>query len=62
MSFNVLMIECPYCHVPQPARITAVADVDLARDDLPDVVPVTQTADLRPAKTHAQTCKSRRNR
>lgn len=62
MSFNVLMIECPYCHVQQPAGVTAVADVDLARDDLPDVVPVTQTADLRPAKTHAQTCRSRRTR
>ncbi|RMB85618.1 hypothetical protein CTZ28_12565 [Streptomyces shenzhenensis] len=62
MSFNVLMIECPYCHVQQPARVTAVADVDLARDDLPDVVPVTHTADLTAAKTHAQTCRSRRTR
>jgi hypothetical protein len=59
---QVAMIECPYCRVPQPARITAVVDVDLARDDLPDAVPVTQTADLRAAKTHAQTCKSRRTR
>ena len=56
---NVLMIECPYCHVQQHARVTAVEDVDLARDDLPDVVPVTHTADLRPAKTHAEACKRR---
>ncbi|MFJ8144679.1 hypothetical protein ACIQ6R_06340 [Streptomyces sp. NPDC096048] len=59
---NVLMIECPYCHVQQPARITAVADVDLTRDDLPDAVKVKQVADLTAAKTHAQTCKSRRTR
>jgi len=59
---QVAMIKCPYCDVPQPARITATVDADLARDDLPDRVPVTQTADLRAAKTHAQTCKSRRFR
>ncbi|MFF4978354.1 hypothetical protein [Streptomyces sp. NPDC001083] len=59
VRLNVMMIECPYCHVQLPARITTVADVDLARDDLPNAVPVTQTVDLRPAKTHAETCRSR---
>ncbi|MGA5506834.1 MULTISPECIES: hypothetical protein [Streptomyces phaeochromogenes group] len=59
---NVAMIPCPYCRVPQPARITFEVDVDLARDDLPDTVTLTPTADLRPAKTHAQTCRSRRTR
>lgn len=59
---NVLMIECPYCHVQQPARITFTADVDLARDDLPDVMKVKPTADITAAKTHAQTCRSRRTR
>ncbi|MEU8952086.1 hypothetical protein [Streptomyces sp. NPDC048489] len=59
MRLNVMMIECPYCHMQLPARITTVADVDLARDDLPNAVPVTQSVDLRPAKTHAETCRSR---
>ncbi|MET9127789.1 hypothetical protein [Streptomyces sp. NPDC004528] len=60
MNLNVMMIECPYCHARLPVRISTVADVDLARDDLPNTVPVIQTADLRPAKTHTETCRSRR--
>lgn len=59
---NVMMITCPYCGVQQPARVNFTADVDLARDNLPDTIAVTTTADLRAAKTHAQTCKSRRAR
>ncbi|MGW4671467.1 hypothetical protein [Streptomyces sp. NPDC004324] len=59
VRLNVMMIECPYCHVQVPARITTVADVDLARDDLPNAVPVMQCVDLRPAKAHAETCRSR---
>lgn len=59
---NVLMIPCPYCHVPQPARVTPVADVDLASDVVPDVVRVKHVADVTAAKTHAQTCRSRRTR
>ncbi|MFE3269299.1 hypothetical protein [Streptomyces sp. NPDC059215] len=51
--------ECPHCHVQLPARITTVVDVDLARDDQPNAVPVTQSVDLRAAKVHAETCRSR---
>ncbi|MEU3962915.1 hypothetical protein AB0F42_24435 [Streptomyces buecherae] len=59
---NVLMIECPYCRVQQPARVTYEVDADLTRDDLPDAAPARPVADLRAAKTHAATCRARRAR
>lgn len=59
-----LMIECPYCRVQQPAQLAfeLAGSVNLTADDLPDTAPVTVTADLKAAKTHAATCKRRRTR